>query len=260
MQMAFIVGPAAAGWLYAFSNRATTVLYVVAAMRLASVVLVYVIRNKTEHLDPSLMNWKTLLAGIRFVWEKKIILGTISLDLFAVLLGGAVALLPVYANDILKVGASGLGMLRAAPALGAAIMAVSMAYLPPLRRAGATMLACVAVFGTATVLFAISKNFYFSLFCLFVLGSSDMVSVVIRGVLVQIKTPHEMRGRVSAVNLIFIGASNELGEFESGLTASLFGTVPAVVIGGLGTLTVVALWNWFFPEIRRFKRLEEAFF
>ncbi|MCE9624023.1 MAG: MFS transporter [Deltaproteobacteria bacterium] len=260
MQMAFIVGPAAAGWLYALSNRAATVLYVVAAMRLASVLLVYVIKNRTERLAPSVMNLKTLLAGIRFVWEKKIILGTISLDLFAVLLGGAVALLPVYANDILKVGASGLGMLRAAPALGAAIMAISMAYLPPLKRAGATMLACVAIFGAATVLFAVSKNFYFSLLSLFILGSSDMVSVIIRGVLVQIKTPHEMRGRVSAVNLIFIGASNELGEFESGLTASLFGTVPAVLIGGVGTLTVVAVWNWLFPEIRRFKKLEESYF
>lgn len=260
MQIAFIAGPAAAGWIYAMSGRPETVLIVVAAMRLASFLLVALIRNRTERLEASLMTLKTLLAGIRFVWDKKIILGTISLDLFAVLLGGAVALLPVYANDILKVGASGLGMLRAAPALGAALMAIALAYLPPLKRAGETMLACVALFGVATVLFGISKNFHFSLLCLFVLGAADMVSVVIRGVLVQVQTPHEMRGRVSAVNLVFIGASNELGEFESGLTASWFGTVPAVVIGGLGTLAVVGIWYRLFPEIRRFKRLEEPMY
>ncbi|MFO1462232.1 MAG: MFS transporter [bacterium] len=258
MQIAFIVGPAASGWIYAIRNDAASVLYVVAALRLCSVLLVARIRNRTERLEPTLMSWKTLLAGIRFVWERKVIFGTISLDLFAVLLGGAVALLPVYANDILHVGAPGLGMLRAAPALGAALMAIALAYLPPLRRAGQTMFACVGLFGVATLLFGISKNFYFSLFCLFVLGASDMVSVVIRGVLVQIKTPHEMRGRVSAVNLIFIGASNELGEFESGLTASWFGTVPAVLLGGFGTLAVVGLWYWLFPEIRKVKRLEEA--
>lgn len=260
MQIAFIAGPAAAGWIYAYSNRPETVLVVVAAMRLVSFLLVALIRNRTERLDPSLMTLKTLLAGIRFVWDKKIVLGTISLDLFAVLLGGAIALLPVYANEILKVGASGLGMLRAAPAFGAALMAVALAYLPPLRRAGETMLACVALFGLATIGFGLSKNFHLSLLCLFVLGAADMVSVVIRGVLVQVKTPHEMRGRVSAVNLVFIGASNELGEFESGLTASWFGTVPAVILGGLGTLGVVALWYKLFPEIRRFKRLEEPMF
>jgi len=260
MQIAFIVGPVAAGWIYTVGNDATVVLYVVAAIRLLSVLLVALVRNRTERLEDSLMSWQTLLAGIRFVWEKKIILGTISLDLFAVLLGGAVALLPVYANDILHVGARGLGMLRAAPALGAALMAISLAYAPPLKHAGKTMFACVALFGIATLAFGISKNFYFSLFCLFVLGASDMISVVIRGVLVQIKTPHEMRGRVSAVNLIFIGASNELGEFESGLTASWFGTIPAVLLGGFGTLMVVGLWYWLFPDLRDFKKLEEGYF
>ncbi|HCU23752.1 MAG TPA: MFS transporter, partial [Deltaproteobacteria bacterium] len=231
---------------------------IVAAMRLASALLVYLIRNRTEALPKAIFSRETLTAGLRYVFQKRIILGIISLDLFAVLFGGAVALLPVYANDILKVGASGLGILRAATALGAALTSIALAYAPPLKRAGSTMLGCVVIFGIATILFGISKNFYLSLFFLFVLGAADMISVIIRGVLVQMKTPHEMRGRVSAVNLVFIGASNELGEFESGLTAAWFGTVPAVVIGGIGTLIVAGLWNRFFPEIRSVKKLEEA--
>jgi MFS family permease len=256
-QMAFIIGPVISGWIYAARGRADVVLYTVSAMRLASVFLVSRMRFRKAGDVSSPINWSTLLAGIRYVFEKRIILGTISLDLFAVLLGGAVALLPVYANTILGVGASGLGMLRAAPAVGAALMAVSLAYLPPLKRAGETMLVCVGLFGIFTILFGLSRNFHFSLFCLFVLGASDMISVIIRGTLVQIQTPDAMRGRVSAVNLIFIGASNELGEFESGITAAWFGTVPAVVIGGAGTLVVVGLWSWLFPEIHRCKRLEE---
>jgi MFS family permease len=256
MQIAFIVGPAASGWLYAIGGNAILVFAVVALMRLVSVFLIYLIKNRTQLLDKTEISWRTLLAGIHYVFKTKLILGIVSLDLMAVLLGGAVALLPIYANDILKVGASGLGMLRAAPALGAALMAISLVYLPPLKKAGSTMLWCVAIFGVSTILFGISKNFLFSLTCLFVLGSADMVSVVIRGVLVQTKTPNEMRGRVSAVNLVFIGASNELGEFESGLTATWFGVVPAVVLGGMGTLAVVGLWNWRFPEIRQIDKLE----
>ena len=195
---------------------------------------------------------------MRYVFKKRIILGTISLDLFAVLLGGAVALLPVYANDILHVGAKGLGYLRAAPAVGATLMAVLIANRPPMKKAGQLMFASVAVFGTATILFGISKNFYFTLVCLFFLGCADMVSVIIRGVLVQIATPPAMRGRVSAVNFIFIGASNELGEFESGITAAWFGAVWAVVLGGIGTLAVVASWWRLFPEIRKIEKLDEA--
>src|SRR5262245_5024982 len=248
-QLAFILGPLASGWIYAVWGHADAVLYTVAAMRLVSVFLVSRMRFRKAGDVSSPTNWSTLLAGIRYVFEKRIILGIISLDLFAVLLGGAVALLPIYANTILGVGPSGLGMLRAAPAVGAALVAVALAYLPPLKRAGETMLVCVAFFGIFTILFGLSKHFYFSLFCLFVLGASDMISVIIRGTLVQVLTPDAMRGRVSAVNLIFIGASNELGEFESGVTAAWFGTVPAVVIGGAGTLAVVALWNWLFPEI-----------
>jgi len=258
VQFSFIVGPAAAGWIYAAGNRAVDVLYVVVAMRLASMLLVTLIRSRTEQLDKSEISWKTLVAGIRYVFEKRVILGAISLDLFAVLLGGAIALMPIYANEILKVGPSGLGILRAAPAVGAGFTALALAYLPPLKRAGNTMFLCVALFGIFTILFGISTNFLFSLFCLFILGAADMVSVVIRGVLVQIKTPPVMRGRVSAVNIVFIGASNELGEFESGLTAAWFGVVPSVVIGGLGTLAVVGVWAWRFPELRRYKKMEDA--
>jgi len=168
-------------------------------------------------------------------------------------------LMPVYANDILHVGARGLGYLRAAPAVGATLMAILIANRP-FRRAGSTMFFCVVVFGIATILFGISRNFYFSLTCLFFLGCADMVSVIIRGVLVQIATPPAMRGRVSAINFIFIGASNELGEFESGVTASWIGVVPSVVLGGLGTLAIVAAWWKLFPEIRKIQRLDESIY
>ena len=257
MQTALIAGPAVGGWIYGVSGKALTVFYVVALLRLISAFLVAMIKSRTAKLDRSVVSLETLLAGIRYVYQKKIILGAISLDLFAVLLGGAVALLPIYANEILKVGPSGLGMLRAAPALGAALMAMSLTYLPPFKKAGKAMFICVAIFGLATICFGISKNFHLSLLFLFILGASDMISVVIRGVLVQIKTPDAMRGRVSAVNLVFIGASNELGEFESGLTASWFGVIPAVILGGVGTLAVVALWAWKFPDLRKFKRIDE---
>lgn len=255
-QMAFILGPALGGWIYGLSGP-LTVYGVIALMRLGSVLFVGRMQKRPRNADPEIISWKNLMAGIHYVLKTRIILGPISLDLFAVLLGGVLALLPIYANEILKVGVSGLGMLRAAPAFGAALVAIAMAYLPPLKKAGPTLLYCVGIFGVSTLLFGISKNFIFSLACLFVLGAADMISVVIRGVIVQMKTPDSMRGRVSAVNLIFIGASNELGEFESGLTASWFGTIPAVVIGGAGTLVVTLVWAWLFPEIRKLKQLEE---
>ncbi len=252
MQAAFIAGPALGGCLYAFGN-VLGVFYAIATMRLLSAVLIALVRTRTGRMESAELSWQTLLAGLNYVFRTKVVLGTISLDLFAVLFGGAVALMPIYANDILRVGPSGLGILRAAPAAGAALMALFFAHRPPIQRAGSAMLGCVAMFGLATILFGISHNFYFSLACLVILGASDMVSVVIRGVLVQMQTPPEMRGRVSAVNLVFIGASNELGEFESGLTAAWFGTIPAVVLGGLGTLAVVALWAWRFPEVRAYR-------
>jgi MFS family permease len=176
--------------------------------------------------------------------------------MFAVLLGGAVALLPVYARDILKVGATGLGILRGAPGLGAVTMAIVLAHWPLRRRAGAIMLWCVAGFGTFTLLFGLSRNFALSAAALVLVGACDMVSVIVRHTLVQLSTPDEMRGRVSAVNMIFIGASNEVGQFESGLTAAWFGAVPAVVIGGVGTILIVALWAALFPDLRRVNELQ----
>jgi hypothetical protein len=184
-----------------------------------------------------------------------LILGSISLDLFAVLLGGAVALLPVYASDILKTGAFGLGILRSAPGAGAVLMAVALAYFPLRRHVGVTMLACVFGFGVFTVVFGLSRSLWLSLLSLALIGGFDMVSVFIRQTLVQLATPDDMRGRVSAVNWIFIGASNELGQFESGVTAQWFGTVPAVVLGGLGTIGIVLLWSWLFPSLRRVDQL-----
>jgi MFS family permease len=196
-----------------------------------------------------------VLAGLHYIWTHKLILGAISLDLFAVLLGGAVALLPVFAREILRTGPWGLGLLRAAPGMGAAVMAILLAYRPLRSRVGKIMLFCVAGFGAFTIVFGLSHNITLSLISLVLVGASDMVSVVVRGTLVQIATPDAVRGRVNAVDMIFIGASNELGEFESGLTAHWFGTIPAVIIGGAGTLIVVALWAWLFPELRNANRL-----
>jgi Transmembrane secretion effector len=195
------------------------------------------------------------LVGFRYIWTHKLVLGSISLDLFAVLLGGAVALLPVYAKEILHTGPWGLGLLRSAPGIGAGAMALLIAYKPIRRRAGATMLWCVGGFGIFTMVFGFSKSLPLSLISLLFVGAADMVSVVVRGVLIQLDTPDEMRGRVNAVDMIFIGASNELGEFESGLTAQWLGAMPAVVFGGLGTILVVGLWAWLFPELRKADKL-----
>jgi len=199
-----------------------------------------------------------VIEGVRFVRTRPVVFGAISLDLFAVLLGGATALLPVFARDILQVGPIGLGLLRSAPAAGAAVIAVALATRPIERGTGWKMFASVALFGAATIVFGLSRNFYLSLAALFVLGASDMISVFIRHALVNFATPDEMRGRVGSVNMLFIGASNELGEFESGLTAAIFGTVPAVVIGGLGTLAVVAFWMKLFPPLRTVDRLTDV--
>src|SRR6266850_851819 len=201
---------------------------------------------------------RTVFAGFRFIWDKKLILGSISLDMFAVLLGGAVALLPVYAREILHTGPWGLGLLRSAPGVGAAVMAIVVAHRPIRRRAGMTMLLCVAGFGVFTIAFGISHSLILSLIALLLCGASDMVSVIIRATLIQIATPDEMRGRVNAVDMLFIGVSNELGEFESGLTAHWFGTVPAVVLGGIGTLVVIGIWAWLFPELRKADELTVA--
>jgi hypothetical protein len=196
-------------------------------------------------------------AGVKYVRENPIVLGAMSLDLFAVLLGGATALLPVYAKTILHLGPSALGALRSAPAIGAGLTAVALALRPIERCAGAKMFLCVALFGIATIGFGLSRNFALSLVMLILVGAADMISVFVRSALVQLATPDAMRGRVSAVNMMFVGASNELGEFESGLTAQWFGTTAAVVMGGVGTVVVVALCAWRFPELRTVDRMND---
>jgi len=183
------------------------------------------------------------------------VLGAVSLDLFAVLLGSAVALLPVYAREIFRMGASGLGMLRSAPGLGALAMSIVVAHWPLRRRAGAVMLWCVFGFGLFTVMFGLSRSFALSLVLLFFTGMTDTISVIVRSTMIQLGTPDEMRGRVSAVNMVFVGASNEIGQFESGLTAQWFGAAPAVILGGAGTMLIVLMWSWLFPDLRRLDRL-----
>jgi len=215
-------------------------------------------RANQPRRKPEQSRWDSLVAGMRFVFSRKVILATITLDLFAVLLGGAVALLPIFADQILHCGPIGLGWMRAAPAIGAFGMALAVAYLPPMRHAGRILLWCVTGFGVATVLFGLSTALWLSLAMLFVIGALDSVSVIIRGSIVQLVTPDEMRGRVSAVNNIFIGTSNEFGALESGLTAALFGPVISVVAGGIGTIIVVfgSAWRW--PEIRKIGKLDKT--
>ncbi|HZD32378.1 MAG TPA: MFS transporter [Candidatus Angelobacter sp.] len=252
---AVILGPALGGFIYAAFHGPAVVYGCSTVAGAISVVVASRITLNPAKRQREAVSIETVLAGLRFIWEKKLVLGSISLDLFAVLLGGATALLPVYARDILHTGPWGLGILRSAPAVGAALTAVLLAHRPLRRHAGTTMLWCVAGFGVFTIVFGLSRNIYLSLLALLLLGASDMVSVVIRGTLVQLSTPDAMRGRVSAVNSLFIGTSNEFGQFESGVTAQWFGAVPAVVIGGVGTLVVIALWVWLFPELRGADRL-----
>jgi MFS family permease len=249
-QTATVLGPAAGGFLYALF-RGPGIVYATAMVIEATAIFFAVgIKARGPLRPPESLSVESVLAGLRYIWRQKVILGVVSLDLFAVLLGGAVALLPVYADDILKTGPWGLGLLRSAPGVGAVTMAVLLAH-KPLRRAGAMMLWCVAGFGAFTVVFGLSRSFALSLAALLFVGAADMVSVVTRGTLVQLNTPDEMRGRVNAVEMMFIGASNELGQFESGITADWFGTVPAVVLGGAGALLITILWAWRFPELRK---------
>jgi MFS family permease len=248
MQAAIIGGPALGGFLYAAG--AGVVYAACAGLFVLAAALVWSARYDHKPVPRAPVTLDTLLAGVRFIRAKPVVLGAISLDLFAVLLGGAVALLPIYARDILHAGPEGLGLLRGAPAMGALLMSLVLARWTITRRAGAILFACVAIFGATTIVFGLSTWFWLSMAALFVNGAADMVSVVVRQTLVQLDTPDEMRGRVSAVNSIFIGASNQLGEFESGATAALFGPVGAVVAGGVGTLVVVGLWMRWFPELR----------
>jgi MFS family permease len=253
-----ILGPALGGWIYSVGRGAGAVYVTGAAAYGLATLFVAAMEVKTGRMERGAASFQNVIAGVVYVWKNKVVLGTISLDLFAVLFGGAVALLPIYARDILHTGPWGLGLLRSAPAVGAAVVAVVIAFRPLGRRTGAVMLACVALFGVATLVFGLSRSFWLSLLALAVVGASDMVSVVIRSTLVQIATPPPMRGRVSAVNMVFVGASNELGELESGLTAAWMGTVPSVVFGGLAACVVVAIYCFVFPELRRIDRLEDA--
>jgi MFS family permease len=257
-QTATILGPMAGGLIYGFAGSpapvyaCATVAYSIAVILLSAIRVKIPPRKSTED-EPVGM----ILEGLRYIWRSKLILGCISLDLFAVLLGGAVALLPVYADEILHTGPYGLGVLRAAPGVGAVLVAILLAHYPLERRAGLGMLWCVAGFGAFTIVFGISHSLTLSLIALVLIGATDMVSVIVRSTLVQLATPDEMRGRVSAVNMLFIGASNELGQFESGITAQWFGTVPSVVLGGIGSIGVVLLWGWMFPSLRKVDRLDE---
>jgi MFS family permease len=258
-QVAVIAGPAIGGAIYILGPAVDYGVCLVLFLTIAIVILSIQSRSARYEIEADTTIFERITAGVAYVWRKPLILGAFSLDLFAVLLGGATALLPVYARDILHVGPLGLGVLRSAPALGAAMLGLMLGQMVRRQRhAGLAMFACVAIFGIATIVFGLSENFALSMAALFVLGASDMVSVYVRTTLTQLATPDAMRGRVSAVNRLFVGASNELGEFESGITATWFGTVPAVVIGGVGTLVIVAVWYRLFPSLREVDRLSEV--
>jgi MFS family permease len=255
-QIAVIAGPAIGGALLLLGAGVTYAICL--ALFATSSVLIYAIRMIAQQRREIVGTlYERVAEGIAYVRRRQELFGAISLDLFAVLLGGATALLPYFAEHILKVGPLGFGILKAGPAIGAAVMSVVLTVRPIGRFAGAKMFVCVAIFGAATIVFGLSENFFLSLAALIVLGAADMVSVNVRHSLTQLATPDHMRGRVSAVSMLFIGASNELGEFESGVTAGWWGTVPAVVVGGVGTLAVVGLWAYWFPALRRIDRLSD---
>jgi MFS family permease len=255
-QAATIIGPMLGGFLYLAGPVTvyctSALLFLVSALTVA----LMPVRQVPSRREPA--SWRTVLAGITFIRGNPVVLGAISLDLFAVLLGGATALLPVFVRDILAAGPTGLGVLRAAPAVGALAASIYLARTPLTSNVGRTLFATVAGFGLMTILFALSRSLALSCIVLAVMGWFDMISVVIRASLVQLDTPDEMRGRVSAVNAVFIGTSNELGEFESGITAAWFGVVPAVLVGGFGTLAVVLIWMRLFPELRARQRLQNS--
>lgn len=253
-QTASVLGPAVGGFLVAFSPAhayvATFVLYVVSAAA------VLAIRGTTRPEVQPGSRWQLMKEGLRYVWDQKIVFGAISLDLFAVLLGGATALLPVFARDVLHAGAEGFGILRAGPAVGATIVGLWLAANPIRAKAGIFMFSGVAVFGLATCVFALSRNLWLSVGALVVLGGADMLSVYVRQTLVQLVTPDPMRGRVAAVSSVFVGASNELGEFESGVVARFLGPIGAALFGGIGALVVTGVWSRLFPALRKADRLE----
>jgi MFS family permease len=255
-QIGSVVGPAISGFLVA--HIGFPVVYMIDAITAFLFCMLFLPIPRAKQAGPRAeqSTWRSLVAGMKFVFSKKVVLATITLDLFAVLLGGATALLPIFADQILHCGPVGLGWMRAAPAIGAFAMALIVAYLPPMRQAGRRLLWCVTGFGIATIVFGLSKALWLSLSMLFIAGALDSVSVIVRGSIVQLITPDEMRGRVSAVNNIFIGTSNEFGALESGLTAALFGPVISVVAGGIGTILVVLTAALRWPQIRKIGALD----
>ena len=255
-QLASIIGPALGGFLYA-GGGARLAYAVDAVLMLVGIGAIISMRYKSQ-INPSHTEavGESLSSGLRFVFREKILLGSLTLDLFSVLFGGAVALLPVFADEILNAGPQGLGVLRAAPAIGAVITSLVLAHLPPMQQTGRTLFTAVAVFGVCMIAFGLSTSFALSVAVLALSGAADMVSVFIRSTLLQTITPVHMMGRVSAVNSIFIGSSNEIGMFESGVTAQAFGTVPSVVMGGIATLVVVAITSWRVPSLRRLTRMD----
>ncbi|WP_105372765.1 MFS transporter [Neorhizobium huautlense] len=253
-QTASILGPVVGGLLYGAS---AVVAYTVAVIFLIlAAILVFMIPKPVQKNPVNKVSWGEIVAGFRFIFGEKVVLGAISLDLFAVLLGGAVALMPIFARDILELGPWGLGMLRAAPGVGAIIVAIWLAFYPIRHHAGLAMFVGVALFGAGTLVFGISATPWLSISALMLMGASDMISVYVRETLIALWTPDEVRGRVNAVNMVFVGASNELGEFRAGTMASIFGAVPAVVIGGVGTLAVAVIWSLGFPKLRKIDSLE----
>jgi len=254
-QVANVVGPALGGALYAAFGNPEAVYFLAAGLATLDVIVLLGVKTRTGRMEHKAASWATVLAGVRYVWENKIVLGAVSLDLFAVLLGGAIALMPVFAQDVLHTGAWGLGILRSGPAIGAGLVGLYLAAHPLKRHVGRTMFTGVAIFGATIIAFGLSRSLWLSMVILIVMGGADMLSVFVRLTVVQISPPPEMRGRVNAVNMLFIGASNELGEFESGLTAQWLGPVRAVVAGGVGTLLVVLVWSRLFPELRGLDRM-----
>lgn len=253
-QASIIIGPMLGGFIYV---AGPSVVYgISAALFLFSALVISTLRIRRFHRSREPVSLERLFAGVAFIRSRPVLLGAISFDLFAVLLGGATALLPIYARDILLASPRGLGLLRSAPAVGAFLASLYLARFPLRRNVGRKMFDSVAVFGVATIVFALSTSMALSFLALIILGGADMLSVVIRSSLVQLETPDEMRGRVSAVNAVFIGASNQLGEFESGITAAWFGVVPAAVLGGAGTLLVVGVWRYLFPQLAGRDRLQ----
>jgi MFS family permease len=252
---ATILGPTIGGLMYGLTGNPMPVYGCSATFTLVGLVLISRLRIPRVVRARQAATVEVVLGGLHYIWRNKVILGSISLDLFAVLLGGAVALLPVYAKNILHVGSAGLGLLRGGPGVGALITSIAVAHWPLRRHAGTAMLWCVAGFGIFTVVFGLSRNVALSMAALVLVGACDMVSVIVRHTLVQLHTPDDMRGRVSAVNMLFVGASNELGQFESGVTGQWFGPVAAVVLGGVGTMVIVGLWSWMFPGLRKIDKV-----